>query len=233
MPERSCESSCVCPPSASETVLPCLTAHFVRRPGWPPSAISETRSAATVRAARGAKRRVCCGVRSTERGPDNPASEAGRGCQQTFPQAGKPVPLCQSLRIGARSVWSGTEIGGAGELALMFEPVKPCAVQRKVSGETRPAESGGRAWPKRPSQMVRHETLGRVAEAGGKSKALPCRLRAQTTEGGSRPQLVWVDSGKAGEQANAVHAVETAWRAAPEPQSRQGAAWSARFDLAT
>ena len=124
-----CESSCVCPPSASEPVLPCLTAHFVRCPGWPPSAISETRNATTVRAARGApatssrKRRVCCEVRSTEHGPDNPASEAGRDCQQTFPQAGKPVPLCQSLRVVARSVWSGTELGGAGESALIFEPV--------------------------------------------------------------------------------------------------------------
>ena len=62
-----------------------------------------------------------------------------------FSLAGASVPLCQSLRVGARSVWSGTELGGAGELALMFEPEEPCAVQRKVSGETRTAESGGRA----------------------------------------------------------------------------------------
>ena len=78
-------------------------------PAGDPSAISSNRNAVEVRAARGAKRRVCCEVRSTEHGPENPASEAGRGCQPTFPQAGKPVPLCQSLRVGARSVWSGTE----------------------------------------------------------------------------------------------------------------------------
>ena len=67
----------------------------------------------------------------------------------------------------------------------MFEPVKQAIVKRKVSGETRPAESGGRAWPKRPCQMVRHETIGWVAEAGEiENTALPS---ACPNNGGRQP----------------------------------------------
>ena len=40
----SCASSFVCPPSANKSGLPCLTAHFVRRPALRPSAISSNRS---------------------------------------------------------------------------------------------------------------------------------------------------------------------------------------------
>ena len=197
MPERSCETSCVCPPSASETVLPCLTAHFVRPPAGvrarsartgvqrrfepreerqrrvPASASHDQRDRAAFepREARSAESVAKCEARSMVL-KTRPVKQAGV-VSQLFRKLGSPS-LCASL-CGSGRVASGAERRRLSRRAGFNVRAREAAVvQRKVSGETRPAESGGRAWPKRPCQMVRHETIGWVAEAGEiENTALP------------------------------------------------------------